>query len=135
MDLLPALLAPMGVRSLRARTGREATEMIRLEPAHVAVVDLSLPLEVGPAGALEEAGARVLDLLSRLAQPPPTIIVKRARTHRDDARELAAALRAGAFAVIDRPRGQADLEVLLELLRRVLRRHYRDRWPAGMGEG
>jgi hypothetical protein len=91
-------------------------------------VDLSLPLENAPAPA-EEAGPRLLELLARLDQPPPTVIVKRSRSHRDDSRELAAALRAGAFAVIDRPEGAHGLEILLEVLRRCLRRHYQGRWP------
>ena len=37
------------------------------------------------------------------------------------------ALREGVFAVLDRPLG---LEPMLETLRRVVRRHYADRWPA-----
>ena len=48
----------------------------------------------------------------------------------DDARELTAALRAGAFAVVDRPRTARDLETLLEVLRRCVTRHYKDQWPA-----
>jgi DNA-binding response OmpR family regulator len=38
-----------------------------------------------------------------------------------------ASLRDGAFAVIDRP---LQLEILLDTLRRVLRRHYQDAWPS-----
>ncbi|HRQ72173.1 MAG TPA: hypothetical protein PLU35_04005, partial [Phycisphaerales bacterium] len=77
----------------------------------------------------EEGGPRLLEILRRLDQPPPTVVVKRARSHRDDCREIAAALRAGAFAVIDRPHGPNDLEVMLEVLRRCLLRFYRGRWP------
>lgn len=126
-DQLPRLLEPMGIRALRVGTGREATAVIQTQPVHIAVVDLGLPM--GAAGDTEEAGARILSLLARVAQPPPTVVVKRSRTSRDDRREICDALRHGAFAVIDRPRTQADVEILLEVLRRCLRRHYQGRWP------
>ncbi len=130
-DTLPRLLEPMGIFSLRAASGRQASEVLRTSPIHIAVVDLGLPLDETPhpPTTTDEGGPRLLELLSRLASPPPTVVVKRARTHRDDCREIAAALRAGAFAVIDRPRDPSDLEILLETLRRALRRFYRDRWP------
>jgi DNA-binding NtrC family response regulator len=127
VDRLPRLLDPMGVRSHHAADAREASRVIQSTPIHIAVVDLALPLEAtAPA---EEAGPRVLDLLARLASPPPTLVIKRGRTSRDDHREMAAALRAGAFAVLDRPRQHRDVETLLEMLRRVLMRHYANRWP------
>jgi len=47
-------------------------------------------------------------------------VIKRGLGGRDDNREMTAALRAGAFAVVDRPRGADDLEILLEVLRRAL---------------
>lgn len=138
VDRLPTLLDPMGVRSHRATNGRQATEVIRNVQIHIAVVDLGLPLETpvprrgggSPAPALaEEGGTRLLEVLSRLPAPPPTVVVKRAVTRRDESREIAAALRAGAFAVVDRPREPGDVELLLEVLRRALRRFYHDRWP------
>lgn len=128
-DRLPRLLEPMGVCSLRASSGKEASEVIKVSSVHIAVVDLGLPLDNTAQSDTEEAGSRLLDLLSRLPQPPPTVVVKRSRTHRDDCREMNAALRCGAFAVIDRPRDSHDLELLLEVLRRCLRRHYEGRWP------
>jgi len=45
---------------------------------------------------------------------------------RESARSLSAALREGAFAVLDRP---IDLEMILEVMRRILRKHYADVWP------
>jgi hypothetical protein len=36
-------------------------------------------------------------------------------------------LREGAFAVLDQP---VNLESMLEVLRRIVRRHYSDAWPA-----
>src|SRR5690606_38169018 len=132
-DHLPRLLEPMGVFALRASTARQASEVIRGSPIHVAVVDLGLPLD-HPAGGpgAQEGGSRILELLARLNAPPPTVVVKQSRTHRDERRELAAALRAGAFAVIDRPASARDVETFLEVLRRVLHRYYRNRWP-GLG--
>jgi DNA-binding response OmpR family regulator len=133
VDQLPRLLEPMGVSSLRAGTGREATELIRSHRIHVAVVDLGLPLDVGDT-VMEEGGPRLLELLSRLEQAPPTVAVKSSRTQAEDRRCLNAALRLGVFAVIDRPRGMNDLNVMLEVLRRALCRFYRGRWPAAEGE-
>jgi hypothetical protein len=136
-DRIPCLLEPMGVHSIRARSAREAESVIRTYPVHIAVVDLGLPMEfhTGPAAnepnpvSSEEAGPRILDLLRRLHTVPPTVIVKPPRPQRDDSRHLAAALRSGAFAVVDRT--SADLEQMLEILRRCLHRFYKDRWPSG----
>ena len=131
VDRLPRLLEPMGINSVRATSARNASEVIKATPIHVAVVDLALPFDNEPGAAAREAeaGARLLELLSKLATRPPTLVIKRSRTARDDHQELSAALRAGAFAVLDRPRGDSDLELLLEVLRRVLQRHYRGAWP------
>lgn len=131
-DHLPRLLEPMGVLTVRVHSGREATRALAAgQPFHIAVVDLALPIEGAPAPAApdaEEGGPRILQLLARLEAPPPTIVVKRALTQRDDARQLAEALRLGAFAVVDRP---VNMELMLEIFRRVLHRHYHDRWPGG----
>lgn len=132
VDRIPRLLEPMGIATRRVTTGREASEVIRATPIHVAVVDLGLPLDENacPANIAEaEGGVRLLDLLRRLETPPPTVVVKRGRTTRDDRREIAAALRAGAFAVLDRPKGSSDLELLLDAMSRLIRRHYAGRWP------
>lgn len=131
-EQLPPLLGPMGIQSYRVTTGREASKLIENTRIHIAVVDLALPLDDTscPARAVEEGGTRILDLLRRLDEPPPTLVIKRGRTQRDDARELNAALRAGAFAVLDRPRELADLNLLLEAMRRVLSRFYAGRWPS-----
>ena len=136
IDRLPRLLEPMGVHSLRVDSGRQASTVIQSTRIHVAVVDLGLPLdetkterdaELAPEFA--EGGPRLLELLTRLAEPPPVVAVKRSRTTRDDSRDIAAALRLGAFAIIDRPRSATDLDLLLDVLRRCLARHYQGRWP------
>lgn len=153
-DALPTLLAPMGITAHRATSGKQASTIISSTPIHIAVVDLGLPLDDAPAGqtpsdaALAQGGPRLLEMLRRLAQPPHTVVIKRMRGARDERREVAAALKLGAFAVIDPPRpaaaktttsqatGQAstgEIEVLLEVLRRILYRHYQGRWPQGGG--
>ena len=130
-DQLPALLGPLGIDCHRCRSGIEATEFLRgaagRTPVHIAIVDLSIPMEPGCPRAVP-AGPRVLQLLRRLDQPPPTVVVRPPQPDsRDSARGLSDALREGAFAVID---GPVRLENMLEVLRRVVRRHYRDHWPA-----
>src|SRR5690606_9177856 len=120
------LLEPMGVHCVRAGSADDASRVIRSTVIHIAVVDLTIPLS--PAGAATgPAGPRVLQLLRRLEAPPPVIVVRPAQwSHRDSCRTLAEALREGAFAVLDRP---VPLEAMLEALRRLIRRHYRDHWP------
>jgi len=125
---LPTLLAPMGVTAVVARSGAEATEVIRTTPVHLAIVDLGIPLECSADAQSGggEGGRRVLELLSRLTSPPPTLIIKARRTKREDDRALHAALTAGAFAVLDRP---VNLETVLRTMSRALAKHYANRWP------
>ena len=126
---LPRLLSPMGIHAMQAESGDEAARIIDSEPVHIAVVDLEIPLNRGPSPTSinRTGGPRLLQLLKRLDTPPPTIVVKpRQGSEREHARSLSQSLREGAFAVLDRP---LELESLLEVLRRVLRKHYRDGWP------
>lgn len=136
VERLPKILEPMGVHAVRASTGREASDVIRRTPIHAAVVDLGLPLEgeaaedeAGAGVGSGEGGVRLLELLRRLETAPPVVVVKAMRTARDDRRVMTAALRAGAFAVVDRPHSTRDMETLLETLRRLLTKHYAGRWP------
>ncbi len=133
-DRLPRLLEPLGIRSVRARTGREAERTIRTLRVHIAVVDLGLPLDESPRDdqPAPEAGPRILELLRRLEAPPPTVVIKGPRPIRDDVRHLSAALRFDAFAVVDR--SAADVEQMLKIFQRCLSRFYQDRWPAPLPE-
>ncbi len=135
-DLLPRLLAPFGVRAYRADSGVEAQRVLDAVPVHLAVIDLALPLERGEdASPLESepAGARLLELMTRLPGRPPTLVVKRRMGAREGSRDLSSALHCGAFAVIERP---VVMEAMLDAMRRVLARHYADRWPqCQQGEG
>ncbi len=141
---LPRLLAPMGIQALRVQSGKEAASVIRSYRIHIAVIDLGLPLETpvqGTAGpspvsdpllaALcqpETGGTRILQLLRRLDSPPPTVVIRRSadKAHANQ-RSLCEALREGAFAVLDSP---VQIEQILEVMRRILRRHYSDSWPS-----
>ena len=129
VNRLPRILEPIGVRSHIAASARSAEKVIQSNPIHIAVVDLALPLDDDAPTTPDEAGVQLLELLARMPVPPPTVVIKRRRSARDDRREINAALRMGAFAVVDRPNAQTELESLLEVLRRCLTRHYAGRWP------
>ncbi|MCI0631006.1 MAG: hypothetical protein L0Y44_10190 [Phycisphaerales bacterium] len=133
---MPPLLAPLGIQTIKTSSGEEAAEVIQSVIVHIAVVDLSVPLQrptpnPDPSAGnriFAEAGPRILQLLRRLEAPPPTVVVRPPQpATRESARTLAEALREGAFAVLDQP---VHLEAMLEVLRRILRRHYSDIWPA-----
>ncbi len=125
---LPPLLRPMGVHCLEARTGSEAEQVLRSQRIHVAVVDVSVPMSDGVLGS-DAAGSRILQILRRLEQPPPTVVVRPPQpSQREATRGLHAMLAEGAFAVLDRP---FPVESLLETLRRILQRHYAGTWPSG----
>ena len=123
---MACLLEPMGVHSLKASTVHQAEKVIRLSEVHIAVVDLGLPIDA--RHPQQEGGSRILELLSRLENPPPTVIVKSTRSTRDTTRDITAALRFDAFAVVDRT--SADVEMMLKILQRALDRFYRGRWPS-----
>lgn len=122
---LPDLLAPLGVRSHIAESGDEAADLIRQMPIHIAMVDLEIPLSRNSSA--EAAGPRVLQMLRRLEPTPPTVVIRPPQpTVRESQRTLCSALREGAFAVIDRP---LQIESMLEVMRRILKRYYRNAWP------
>ncbi|MCH7603897.1 MAG: response regulator transcription factor [Planctomycetes bacterium] len=133
VDQLPRLLAPMGIQSIRVESGEEAEEVIRTYRVHIAVVDLAIPLRKTtnletPSGATStQGGARMLQLLRRLDEQPPTVVIRPPDPSlRESTRSLAQSLREGAFAVLDRP---VAIEDMLEVMRRILRRYYADVWP------
>jgi hypothetical protein len=154
VDRLPRLLDPLGVRSVRAQSARHAERLIRSVDVHLAVVDLGLPLDepsacvqtasrcvpasppdaaiAPPDAEAEEGGTRILELLARLPAPPPTVVVQAPRSHRDAARAMHAALKCGAFAVVDR--SAAEVEFMLSVMHRCLTKFYGNRWP-GRGAG
>ena len=129
-EQLPPLLRPMGVNCVQARSATEATRVLETQRIHMAVVDVSMPMEDGVLG-VDPAGSRVLQILRRLEQPPPTVVVRPPQpSAREAVRGLQNMLQEGAFAVIDRP---FPVESMLELLRRILQRHYANVWPMRPG--
>jgi hypothetical protein len=141
-EALPAVLAPLGVQAVHTTSVRQAERIIRSIEVHLAVVDLSTPLEDTPEGRpipgapdlshFEEAGTRILELLQRLHQAPPTVVLKSPQQSRDEHRQVQHALRCNAFAVVDRT--AADLETMLNVMQRAVCRFYKDRWPINPGQ-
>jgi hypothetical protein len=132
-ESLPRVLEPMGVRTIFVNCARTAERVIRSTPVHVAVVDIGLPLdERCERGRLEDGGERVLELLSRLGQSPPTVVIRASGQAATERREMRAALRCNAFAVVERT--SADLESMLRIMQRVLNRYYQNRWPGAGGD-
>ena len=129
IEQVDRLLQPLGIHCVTARSVEESETLIRSRDIHLAVVDWTIPLRRsasrGPGS--QPAGERIMQLLRRLDPTPPTVLVRpRQPASRDHVRSLSQALREGAFAVLDHP---VDLELLLETMRRVLRRYYADVWP------
>ncbi|MBX3356350.1 MAG: response regulator transcription factor [Phycisphaeraceae bacterium] len=123
---LPPLLAPLGVRCVAARSASEADRVVRREPVHIAVVDLSIPID-DPPGRHEAAGGRVIELLRRMQRPPAMVVVRpKSPSLREHRQGLMDALAWGAFAVVDRP---VPVEQLLHVLHAVVARRFGDRWP------
>lgn len=141
-ETLPTVLAPLGVQAVHTTSARQAERVIRTTEVHLAVVDLSTPMDDAPRHAtsqqgdraiayFEEAGTRILELLSRLHQAPPTVVLKSPQQSREEHRQVQHALRCNAFAVVDRT--AADLETMLNVMQRALCRFYKDRWPTPPG--
>ena len=125
---LPQLLAPQGIETHTASTGREALQLIQRVKFHAAVIDLATPPGDGPGGPTAGAsGLSLLDLFRRMPGTPPIVVLRSpAVTKRQAERLLVESMRLGAFSVLDKP---VDVERLLAVFRRMLDRHYRGGWP------
>jgi CheY-like chemotaxis protein len=113
------LLEPQGVRTVSARSGREALDIIENDSIHVAVLDTHMP---------GMGGLQVVKLMrERHAEdpqglmPPAILLSSQLTTHL-----LHEALGMHVFSVLAKP---VDFNVLLDTLARVVRRHYENRWP------
>lgn len=135
---LPRLLEPQGVQAFSAETVNEALEVIQSHPIHVAVVDITLPMNRHegkqeshrPVEDRFAGGLRLLRVIQGLNPRPPSVVVRGRAFDQRDPRVLREALNLGAFSVLDQP---IDLEQMLRVLQRVLERHYGGSWP-GCGE-
>lgn len=136
---LPRLLQPQGVRAIIAPDVDEAVRVIRQGPVHAVVVDMAVPMarvdesdgrvssDRSPESEAGTGGLKLLRVIRRLEPAPPTVVVRGRRfDRRHDDRLLSEALRLQAFSVLDQP---VQLEQLLEVLRRLIERHYGGRWP------
>lgn len=124
LSQLPRLLEPQGVVAYVARNGREAIGLAEQFQFHAAVIDLGTPTE--PA-ARNIAETWLLELIARLPQRPPMVVLRGPAYNRAQAeRLLRDALRLGAFSVLDKP---VQIEQLLNVLRRLIDRHYHGQWP------
>jgi CheY-like chemotaxis protein len=112
-DTVRQLLEPQGVRTVCARTGREALGLMESRQVHVAVLDQQMP---------QLGGLQIIRLLRDIQSAPPAILLaNQLTTHL-----LHEALGMHVFSVLSKP---VDLNVLLDALARVMRRHYEGRWP------
>ncbi|MGF1633457.1 MAG: response regulator [Phycisphaerae bacterium] len=129
------LLEPHGVQTLTVRTGRDALEIIERREVHVAVLDQEMPQLNGlqivrMAQARVEARGETRGETHGEAGGPagtragvvPAILLTQSLTNH----LLQQALGNRVFSVLSKP---VQLEVLLDTLARVVRRHYEDRWP------
>ena len=107
------LLEPQGVATVSARSGREALNLIESNQIHVAVLDAQMP-QIG--------GMQVVRMMRELKKAPPAILVANDLT----SHLLREALMMHVFSVLSKP---VDLNVLLDALARVMRRHYENQWP------
>ncbi len=133
---LPRLLQPQGVQAYVARTGKEAVALVNDVEIHAALIDLATPQDdprnmtgsskgVAPGDA---QGLWVLEVLRRLPNRPPVVVVNSRAIARGEAQRcLNQALRLGAFTVVNRP---SDIEDMLNVIRRLIDRQYEGAWPA-----
>jgi CheY-like chemotaxis protein len=107
------LLAPQGVLTVAAHTGREALRLIETGTIDVAVLDQTMP---------QLGGMQVVKRMRDLPSPPPTILLA---DHLSNAL-LHEALGMRVFSVLGKP---VDFNLLLDSLARVMRRFHDGRWP------
>jgi DNA-binding response OmpR family regulator len=100
---LRQLLQPQGVQTLSAHTGREVLDILQREPVHLVVLDVQMP---------QLGGLQVIKMMRDMDSQPPAILL---------ANQLMQ-----VFSVLSKP---VDLNVLLDSIARVIKRHYASRWP------
>ena len=113
-DTVRRLLEPQGVHTVAVRSGREALDVMRNTQIHVAVLDQQMP---------QLGGLQVIRQMRDMKLPPPSILLT---NHLTD-HLLHEALGMRVFSVLSKP---VDLNLLLDALARVLKRHYASKWPS-----
>lgn len=112
-ETVRGLLAPQGVETISAHSGREALQVMESQPIHVAVLDHQMP---------QLGGLQVIKLMRELHHAPPAILLANDLT----SHLLREALGMKVFSVLGKP---VEPNMLLDALARVLRRYYESRWP------
>jgi CheY-like chemotaxis protein len=107
------LLAPQGVQTVAAHTGREALRLIESGTIDVAVLDQQMP---------QLGGMQVVRRMRDLPSPPPAILLADNLSNA----LLHEALGMRVFSVLGKP---VDFNLLLDSLARVMRRFHDGRWP------
>jgi len=110
---LAKLLEPQGVQTVQVRGGREALRLIETGTIHVAVLDQQMP---------QLGGLQVVRRMRELPDAPPAILLADHLTNH----LLHEALGMKVFSVLQKP---VELNLVLDSLARVMRRHYESRWP------
>lgn len=114
-----ALLAPHGVNVVQVRTGREALSRIESGQIHLAVLDQNMP---------QLSGLQVVKLTRGVQAAPPAILL----ANECSPHVMHEALAMRVFSVLSKP---VDLNLLLNTIARVVKRHYAGRWPIVQGVG
>jgi len=107
------LLEPQGVHTVSARNGRDALQLIKSMPVHVAVLDAQMP---------QLGGMQVIKLMREQSPHPVPILLSGHLTNH----LLQEALGMQVFSVLSKP---VDFNLLLDSLARILRRYHENRWP------
>ncbi|HSZ54876.1 MAG TPA: response regulator [Tepidisphaeraceae bacterium] len=110
---ISGLLAPQGVQTLSAHSGREALDLIESRPVHAAVLDYQMP---------QLGGLQVIRLMNEQRKAVPAILLANDLT----SHLLREALGMHVFSVLSKP---VDTNLLLDALARVLRRYHASQWP------
>jgi len=108
------LLAPQGVQTISARSGRDALDLLESQPVHAAVLDQQMP---------QLGGMQVIRLMNehRSASVPAILLADDLTSHL-----LREALGMHVFSVLSKP---VDTNLLLDALARILRRYHSSQWP------
>lgn len=107
------LLEPQGVLTVSAHSGRDALDIIQSQAVHVVVLDQQMP---------QMGGMQVVRAMQQMPSSPPAILLAGRLT----TQLLHEALAMHVFTVLSKP---VNLDLLLDALARVLKRHYESRWP------
>ncbi|HEY1683995.1 MAG TPA: response regulator [Tepidisphaeraceae bacterium] len=113
------LLAPQGVQTVTARSGREALDILEKQAIHLAVLDAHMP---------QLGGLQVIKLVrEHLAKagrvcPPAILLASPLTSHLQHE-----ALSMQIFSILAKP---VDPNLLLQSMARALARYHQNRWPS-----